>query len=105
EKALKYVGVQCPTRANANERTDIQLLLANYFYVGRGSEGRDALLAFCKRINPDPSRTAIVLACTDFSAAFPECARDTVFVVDGITFVDAGSAHVQAILEQAIVHD
>lgn len=105
EETLEDAGVTCTTRANAAEIDEMQMLLDRYFYVGRGKEGRDALLAFCKRINPDPTQTAIILACTDFSAAFPECASGTIFTVDGMTFIDAGSAHVQAILDQAIAND
>ncbi|MDA8747261.1 aspartate/glutamate racemase family protein [Litoreibacter sp.] len=105
EEALEDVGVTCSTRANAAESNEIQMLLDTHFYVGRGAEGRDALMAFCKRINPDPIHTSILLACTDFSAAFPECATGTVFSVDGMTFIDAGSAHVQSILDQAIAQD
>ena len=105
EAALEDAGVACPTRASTPEINEMQMLLEAYFYVGRGAEGREALMAFCKRINPDPIHTAIILACTDFSAAFPERATGTVFSVDGMTFIDAGSAHVQSILDHAIAQD
>ena len=105
EAALEDVGIECPICAQSSDIDEVQNLLERYFYPGKAIDGRGALLTFCKRINPQPDRTAIILACTDFSAALPEFATDAVFSVDGLTFLDAGTAHVQAILNAAKLPD
>jgi aspartate racemase len=102
EEALEAVGIDCPIRVSPSEIDEVQQLLQRYFYPGNGIEGREALLAFCKRMNPDPTGTAIILACTDFSAAFPEFATNAVISIEGITVVDAATAHIQAILNAAM---
>ena len=102
EEALEAVGIDCPVSASPSEIDEVQQLLEKYFYPGNGIEGREALLAFCKRMNPDPTGTVIILACTDFSAAFPEFETNAVISVEGLTVVDAATAHIQAILNAAM---
>lgn len=42
------------------------------------------------------------LACTELPLAFPEQAGDEHFEVEGITFVNANVAHVEAVLDAAL---
>ena len=102
ENALDAVGIDCPVRAGPGEIDHVRFLLESYFYPGKGIEGRGALLAFCKQLNADSRETAIILGCTDFSAAFPEFAGTAIFTVEDLTFVDTATAHIEAILKAAM---
>lgn len=103
--ALSHAGIDCPDVMAQHDIDEIANMLETFFYPGIGIDGRSDLLAFCHRIMPQTTKTAIILACTDLSAAFPEFAQDAVFELEGLTFVDAGTAHIQAIYKAAMMPD
>jgi len=102
QDALRASGIDCPDIVRQDDIREIVNLLETHFYPGRGAEGRVAFLTLCLRLAALRPGTAIILACTDFSTAFPEFANDAVIEVDGLTFLDAGKAHIQAILAAAM---
>ncbi|WP_370399899.1 aspartate/glutamate racemase family protein [Sulfitobacter sp. JB4-11] len=98
---LRAAGIACQDDLVQGDINEIAKLLETFFYSGRGPEGRADLLAFCHRVSATKPDAAIILACTDFASAFPEFADYPVFEVEGLTFLDAGTAHVKAILTAA----
>ncbi|MEP0943592.1 MAG: aspartate/glutamate racemase family protein [Rhizobiaceae bacterium] len=98
---LKRAGIAVPISISQADIDATENLLSRYFYPGDGFEGRAALLKFCSDLNNWTDKAAIVLACTDFSSAFPEFEGKPIFTVDGQVFIDAASAHIQAILKSA----
>ncbi|SEN84561.1 aspartate racemase [Roseovarius tolerans] len=103
-EALRASSIDCPDIVTQDDIQEIADLLEKHFYPGRGAEGRAALLGICHRLAESRPSSAIVLACTDFSTAFPEFATGAVIEVEGLTFLDAGLAHIQAILSAATIH-
>lgn len=99
--ALKAQNIE-PGRPSSPELIDqVEQLLKAHFYSGNGAKGRGPLLDLLKSSGFGGGGPAVLLACTDFAAAFTEFAGQVCFEVEDITFVDAGAAHVAAILNAA----
>ena len=101
--SLREADIACPDVISQRDIDEISRMLEDYFYPGKGIEGRADLLAFCHRLTSGFEKTAIILACTDFSNAFPEYSAETVFELEGMVFVDSGTAHIQELLRLAMM--
>jgi aspartate racemase len=77
-------------------------LLDRYFYAGKAAEGRNAMMGYVKSCAPRSDDVLVLLACTDLTPAFPEAQGNALFKADGYRFLDATTAHVDAILQFAL---
>lgn len=80
----------------------IQSLIDVEFEQEGTARGREELLKLCELYVSSPSDTAILLACTELSLAFPEHAEDGVFESDGFTFINTTAVHVRAALAESL---
>ena len=97
DQALADIGVEVikPGIDKIGELTD---LLNQYFYSGRGPDGRMALINYVQSLVADPDYVLFVLACTDLTPAFPDKVGQLKFSSDGFDFLDTTAAHVSAVL-------
>ncbi|MBF9057953.1 Asp/Glu racemase [Rhodobacterales bacterium HKCCSP123] len=86
---------------SASDAAKFAELLDAFFYQGRFTAGRDALLEYIEPRVHDPDSMVIVLACTDIGPAFPEIEESVIFEASGYRFLDTTSAHIAAILRAA----
>jgi aspartate racemase len=80
----------------------MQRLIDNEFYEGATEAGTRQLLEVCRQHVPAPANTAILLACTELSLAFPAHADDASFEAAGLRFINTSVVHARAALAEAL---
>lgn len=92
---LRSHGIAPNERLPETQINEIQTLIDNQFQQERFEEGRERLRSIIEAHDGAGDGCVVVLACTDFSPAFPEHAGKAIFVSDDITFVNSTVAHAQ----------
>lgn len=102
-EALAAHGLVANPPLSDDEIDALQALIDTEFEAERATpEGYRALLALCAAHVPDPTETAVLLACTELPLAFPKHIASSVFRAEGFTFVNTAAAHARAALERAL---
>ncbi len=102
-QALQAQGIKANDRLDDETIDGLQALIDTEFEGERATEkGREELLKLCARLVPDPTDTAVLLACTELPLAFPEHAEASVFKSDGFRFVNTTAVHVRAALNHSL---
>ena len=100
DQGLKDLGIEVlrPEQADITAFTD---LLNTYFYSGQAEEGLAELVVYVRSVFGASEDLLCILACTDLAPAFPDKIGQITFDAEGLTFFDATTAHIDAILTAA----
>ena len=101
-RRLREQGIEPNPRLPEDQIEGMQRLIDEEFYQGATAAGTNQLLAACRAHAPDPSGTAILLACTELPLAFPANCDDASFGSQGFRFVNTTVAHARAALAEAL---
>jgi aspartate racemase len=104
-RRLREQGIEPNPRLPEGRIEGMQRLIDEEFYGGATAAGTNQLLAACREHVPDPSGTAILLACTELPLAFPAHRDDASFEAEGFRFVNTTVAHARAALAEALGED
>ncbi len=100
--ALARCGIACLPNPDDAVVDALGALIDNELYRGQTEIAHRWLLQAAHRFGGGDRGTAVCLACTELPLAFTGHRDDTAFTVDGITFVNTTTAHVEAVLARSL---
>jgi aspartate racemase len=102
-EVLRSYGIEVISRLTDEEMADLGQLIDVDLYQGEIGDVRERIVKLCRMYVSTPASDVVCLACTELPLAFPDHQDSSEFKADGIFFLNTTVAHVDALLEEALV--